>query len=263
MAELFDRLRGAGCDVSWSIGEHETYRPDTLRAEHDLYLLKSQAPAALSIAAVLAAQGARILNPSPACAAAQDKVVATHRLASFGVPLPRTWVSGQPSRLAPVVGHGPLVTKPFNGYHGTGVSFVGGADELVGLPDGDAAVLVQPRLAGADDLKVYVIGDDVFAVRKQFSATSHGHAGRPVPVDPVVREVALRCGAAFGFGLYGVDLVETADGPIVIDVNHFPGYKGVPDAAERLSRYVLAFADGKIDLALPALPARVAVAVPA
>ena len=254
MAELFDRLRRAGCIVSWSIGEHETYQPDALRPEHDLYLLKSQAPAALSIAAVLHAQGAQILNPSPACAAAQDKVVATHRLAAFGVPLPRTWASGQPARLAPVVDRGPLVAKPFNGYHGTGVSFVRGANELVTLPDGDVAVLVQARLAGADDLKVYVIGDEVFAVRKQFDPTSHGRTGRPVPVGAEVRNVALRCGAAFGFGLYGVDLVETADGPVVIDVNHFPGYKGVPDAAERLCRYVLAYADGNVQLALPRLP---------
>ncbi len=254
MAELFDRLSRAGWGVTWSIGEEHAYEPSALRPEHDLYLLKSQAPATMSIAAVLHAQGAPILNPWPACAAAQDKVVAAHRLAAFGVPTPQTWAGAEPARLATVVDGGPLVTKPYNGYHGTGVRFLTRRTELRAVPAGDEAIIVQRRVTGVDDIKVYVIGDDVFAVRKPFGAKSHGSAGYPVAVDPAVREVALRCGEAFGFGLYGVDLVLCDDGPVVIDVNHFPGYKGVPDAAERLCDYILTAAEAATDRQLPALP---------
>ena len=32
----------------------------------------------------------------------------------------------------------------------------------------------------------------------------------------------------------------TADGPVVVDVNAWPGFKGVPGAAERLSAHLLA-----------------------
>lgn len=253
MSELFDRLTREGWMVTWSIGEDHVYEPATLRPEHDLYLLKSQAPATMSVAAVLHAQGARILNPWPACAAAQDKVVAAHRLAMFGVPTPQTWAGAQPGRLTSMIGRGALVTKPFNGYHGTGVRFLRGPQELRSAPSTDEATIVQRRVVG-DDVKVYVIGDDVFAVRKPFDATSHGRAGQPIAVDPTVREVARRCGEAFGFALYGVDLVLCDDGPVVIDVNHFPGYKGVPDAAQRLCHYIVTSAEEATGRRLPALP---------
>jgi ribosomal protein S6--L-glutamate ligase len=254
IAELFDRLGRAGCDVSWSIGEERAYEPARLRVEHDLYLLKSHAPAALSLAGVLDARGATILNPAACCAVAQDKVVASARLVAFGVPTPRTWAGAEPWRLASDVGAGPLVVKPYNGYHGTGVQFLDAGDNLRELPSTDTPVLVQERILGAHDLKVYVIGDEVFGVRKPFDPTSHGRTGRPVVLAPEVVDVARRCGAAFGFGLYGIDVVETDEGPVVIDLNHFPGYKGVPDAADRLCAYVLAFADGARPLGLPPLP---------
>jgi glutathione synthase/RimK-type ligase-like ATP-grasp enzyme len=256
MVELFDRLGRAGCDVSWSIGEEHAYEPGEVRADHDLYLLKSQAPAALSLAGVLDALGAAILNPARSCQLAQDKIVAANRLAAFGVRTPRTWASAEPGRLVELAraAGGPLVVKPFNGYHGTGVRFLPDASHLAQLPSSDTALVVQERVHGADDLKVYVIGDDVFGVRKAFDATSHGRGGWPVPLEPAVVELARRCGAAFGFGLYGVDVVETPDGPVAIDVNHFPGYKGVPDAAERLCAYVLRYASGGIDLRVPPLP---------
>lgn len=256
MRDCFALLGDAGCDVTWSIPDHLAVRPADLAPAHDLLLLKSQAPAALSIAAVLHAQGAEILNPYPACAAAQDKVVAIHRLATFGVPVPDTWASAAPAQLAPALEDGELVVKPFDGYHGTGVRFLAAPADLAVLPDGDRMSMVQPRLPGADDLKVYVIGDDVFGVRKPFGPDSHGRAGRPVALDPEVVEVARRCGAAFGFGLYGVDIAETGDGPVVVDVNHFPGYKGVPDAAERLAAYVLRHLEQPTDLSLPPLPGR-------
>lgn len=253
VAELFDRLGRAGCCVSWSIGEEHAYEPCAVRVDHDLYLLKSQAPAALSLAGVLDAQGANILNPVRSCHLAQDKVVASFRLAAFGIGTPRTWASAEPARLRPIVGSGPLVVKPYNGYHGTGVQFLKDAEQLLSLPATDTAVLVQELVAGADDLKVYVIGDDVFGVRKTFDPSSHGRAGVPVALSREVVEMARRCGAAFGLGLYGIDVVETENDPVVIDVNYFPGYKGVPDAAERLCAYVLTYADGAIDLRVPPL----------
>ncbi len=45
---------------------------------------------------------------------------------------------------------------------------------------------------------MYVAGKEVFGIRKQFSSTSFAKAGDPVPVTPELREIALRCGRAFG-----------------------------------------------------------------
>ena len=117
-------------------------------------------------------------------------------------------------------------------------------------------MLVQQFIAGTgEDLKVYVVGEKVFAVRKPFSATSFGVPGVPCAVSSLVRDIALRCGRAFGLGLYGVDIIESAAGPVVVDLNYFPGYKGVPDAAALIAGYIEDYACGRTTLpdTLPAL----------
>jgi ribosomal protein S6--L-glutamate ligase len=59
-----------------------------------------------------------------------------------------------------------------------------------------------------------------------------------------MRELGLRCGELFGLELWGVDCVETPDGPVVIEVNEFPNYTAVPAADERLADHVLERARG-------------------
>ena len=80
---------------------------------------------------------------------------------------------------------------------------------------------------------------------KPFSETSFTQPGRPCPVSEEVREIALRCGRVFGLGLFGLDLIEGPDGPVVVDVNYFPGYKGVPEAAPLIADYITDYARGK------------------
>ena len=60
-----------------------------------------------------------------------------------------------------------------------------------------------------------------------------------------VRRIALRCGEAFGLGLYGLDIIESPDGPSVVDVNYFPGYKGIARAPEAVASYIARYAQGR------------------
>ena len=39
-----------------------------------------------------------------------------------------------------------------------------------------------------------------------------------------------RAREAFGLQAYGVDLLLTSEGPVVVDVNAFPGFRSMPDA---------------------------------
>jgi ribosomal protein S6--L-glutamate ligase len=105
--------------------------------------------------------------------------------------------------------------------------------------------------SGGRDLKVYVVGERVFAVRKRFSSDSFTRPGRPCEVTAEVREIALRCGEAFGLGLFGLDMIESPDGPVVVDVNYFPGYKGVPGAGALIATYIRDFALAVRELAPP------------
>jgi glutathione synthase/RimK-type ligase-like ATP-grasp enzyme len=90
-------------------------------------------------------------------------------------------------------------------------------------------------------------------VSKPFSETSFAVPGRPVPVEPEVRDAAVRTGAALGLGLYGLDVIESPDGPVVVDVNYFPGYKGVPDAAAMIADHIDSYAQGLITLRAPSV----------
>lgn len=242
LVEVFDILRRRGHDVDGAIAEEQVTRPDLLEPEHDLYVLKSHTPLSLSLAGVLAARGARLLEPYEACARTQNKIITSRLLRAAGVPTPRTWVIGDPAELEPVIAQQPLIVKPYQGHRGAGVHVVHSVAELAALAPAagtDDTVVVQEFVPGpGEDLKLYIVGDDVFAVRKPFSVTSFAVAGVPVPVDRDVRDLALRCGAALGLGLYGIDIIESPDGPVVVDVNFFPGYKGVPGVAPLIADHI-------------------------
>jgi ribosomal protein S6--L-glutamate ligase len=224
-----------------------------LTPERDLYVLKSHTEHSLSIAAALDEQGARLLNPLAACAATQDKARCHRRLAAAGIPVPRTLVTGDYGCVVEALrSETPLVVKPVRGHRGIGVEVISKPEQLRGRMAPQSPLLVQQFVPGSgEDLKVYVVGQRVWAVRKPFSSDSFTRPGRAVPVSGEVADIALRAGAALGLGLYGVDIVEGSDGPVVVDVNYFPGYKGCADVATHMATYLESYARGDIDLALP------------
>jgi ribosomal protein S6--L-glutamate ligase len=100
-------------------------------------------------------------------------------------------------------------------------------------------MLVQELITPIEDeLKFYVIGERVFGIRK------HPDSGErePVAVDPVLEDVAVRSGQALGLEIYGVDVLISSHGPIVVDVNYFPSFRGVPNVARWLTDYISTYA---------------------
>jgi ribosomal protein S6--L-glutamate ligase len=149
----------------------------------------------------------------------------------------------------------PLVIKPYRGHRGNGVRLVQTVDELSTIPQPRSPVLIQEFVAGTgDDLKVYVVGKEVFGVRKRsLGLTSEPQSeqpsleGLPCEVSDEVRDIAVRCGEALGLGLYGLDVLETESGPKVVDLNSFPSYRGAVDAAPFITDYISAYACGEVD----------------
>jgi ribosomal protein S6--L-glutamate ligase len=263
LLEVFTILEQRGFTIDSGIPEEEVARPDRLRVEHDLYILKSHTELALSLAGVLETLGARLLNPYVSCITTQDKIVASRRLRAAGVPIPRCWVTGDLALMAPIAEETPLIIKPHRGHRGAGISIVRNPSELAALEPPDGPVLIQEHVDGSgEDVKVYVAGDNVFAVRKEFSPTSFTRPGRASAVSSEVREIALACGRILGLGLYGLDVLETDAGPVVVDVNYFPGYKGIPDVAPLIADYIEDYAYGRQSLKLPPLEAAVPLPAP-
>jgi ribosomal protein S6--L-glutamate ligase len=252
LVDVYERLRRRGFTVEDGIAEELVDRIDTLEPRHDLYVLKSHTELSLSVAGALHARGARLLNPYESCLAAQNKIVWARRLRAAGAPVPRSWVTGDLTLLRSLLERTPLIVKPYLGHRGAGIHVLRTPDDLEQVRPPEAAVVVQEYVEGSgEDLKLYVVGDEVFGVRKPFSAESFTVPGQACEVTPDARRIALRAGHALGLGLYGIDIVEGQDGLRVVDVNYFPGYKGVPAAGALIASYVEGYARGNVVLEPP------------
>ena len=258
LVDACERLEQLGFSIDGGIAEELLERLDTLEPEHDLYLLKSHTELSLSVAGVLHARGARLLNPYESCLAAQNKIVWTRWLRAAGIPVPNSWVTGDLALLRPLVEKTPLIVKPYLGHRGAGIHVVRTSEDLERVRAPEPAFVVQEYVeGGGEDLKLYVVGDEVFGVRKPFSSESFTVPGRPCAVSQEVREMAVEVGRTLGLGLYGIDVVDGAEGPVVVDVNYFPGYKGVPDAGALIAWYIERYAHGDVSLEPPAVAAEV------
>ncbi|HEY6156607.1 MAG TPA: hypothetical protein VIV88_04100 [Gemmatimonadales bacterium] len=216
-----------------------------VRVACDLYLLKKMSRLSLSLAGVLHAQGATIVNPYPVTVTLRDKIVTAKILESAGVPTPAAYVAAHPQELAPLLDGGPLVVKPYQGSDGVGVRVVRTLAELASVRDGRDPVFAQRyHQPEGRDRKIYVVGDQLFGVKKPFPAkTPAEQRGEPFTPSPELCDIARRCGRAFGIDFFGVDIIESKGTPYVVDMCSIPGCGGVPDAPRHLASYLLAAAE--------------------
>lgn len=216
-----------------------------VRVEHDLYVLRNTSRGfSLSLAGALHELGAAIVNPYPVTMALRDKILASRILKAAGVPTPDTYVTQQADQLLPLLDSGPLVIKPYQGAGGHDVRIVRSPAELAEANCGRDPVFAQRYLPNdGRDRKMYAIGGQLFGVKKVFPRqTEEEKMGKPFAPSPELREIALRCGRAFGIDLYGVDIIESEGMSYVVDMCSIPGFKGVPDAPRLLAQYFYAAA---------------------
>jgi len=216
-----------------------------VRAECDLYVLKKISRLSLSLAGALHARGAVIVNPYPVTVTLRDKIVTAKILQSAGVPTPAAYVAAHPHELAPFLDGGPLVVKPYQGSDGVGVRVVRSLAELASVRDGRDPVFAQRyHQPEGRDRKIYVVGDQLFGVKKPFPAkTEAEQRGEPFTPSPELCDIARRCGQAFGIDFCSVDIIESEGKPYVVDMSSIPGCGGVPDAPQHLASYLIAAAE--------------------
>jgi ribosomal protein S6--L-glutamate ligase len=233
-------LRKRGADVRVVYPDQQLVELADFAIEYDLYVLKSRTETALSLAGALHALGAAILNPFPVAAMCRDKVVASRVLHRAGIPTPRSYVAARTTDLLPLLEEGPVVVKRYRGSQGRGVRIVRRPSDLEGLDlEGEPVFAERYHEPDGLDWKIYCIGDDVFGVERVWPARTYREKlGKPFPVGNEVRELAFRCGSAFGMSLFGFDVVVSEGEPYVVDISSFPGFKGVPNAAVRLADYI-------------------------
>jgi len=218
-------------------------------ARYDAYVLKtvSDGPG-LSILEAASAAGHRTINCARSVRLARDKAVAAAMARRHGIPIPLTYFAAKRD-LVRLVPHElyPIVVKPANGSSCESVHLVRTPEQLPlldGVLGDDRFLLVQPYASNPGvDVKLYCIEDEIYATRQ--SSPLHPD----VDVEPALIELpselealAREVGNVFGLSLYGVDVVESAQGWVVVDVNDFPSFKYVPDAVGRVASAVVRLA---------------------
>lgn len=212
-------------------------------------LARGRSTAVLGMLRSLESCGTPVVDSAAAVQAVVDKAGMAAAMAAAGVPTPTTWL-GSPADLARRDDlRFPLVLKPVTGDNARGLVVVRSRRELANVVWPEAVALAQDFHRGdGHDLKLYVAGDVVWAVRRPSPIESDGSPrasrdpGVPVPVTPALRDIAHRCSRVFGLRLFGVDCVVGPGGrALAVEVNDFPNYRGLPGAAnEVLADLVLA-----------------------
>lgn len=216
----------------------------------DLYLLKSHAPQALDLARALEQTGKRVVNSWSSSLACQDRMLMTEQMEEAHLPWPRTWAFSTLAEAlrdpAALDSHAwPLIIKSRYSHRGDLVGKLDHPGELQALAAdwSQEPIVFQEFLPGDGwDNKLWVIDQHVFAARRRTPLEANA-SKQDFPISenelPAEwRELALAIGHAFKMPLYGVDILITEKGPLIVDVNAFPGFRGVPGASEALVELV-------------------------
>ena len=215
------------------------------QVRYDAYVLKtvSDGPG-LSILEAVEAIGHRTINNSRAIRLVRNKAVTAVYAHNHGLPTPLTYFVAQPQLLKQIpMEDYPLVVKPTNGSSCRGIYRVDSPADLETLNIVEANAhffLAQQYIENKGfDIKLYVVGTEVFAVTKRSPLHPEIQVEkRLIPVSTELRELALQVGKIFGLDIYGLDVVETTRGPMVVDINDFPSFGHVPEAIRLVSSYI-------------------------
>lgn len=187
------------------------------------------------------------LNSSDGISRSRDKLRSMQILSRAGVGLPTTSFAHSIqdiNGLLDVVGGTPVVVKLLEGTQGIGVVLAEtkkAAESVIGaFRQLDANILVQQFIkeAGGSDIRAFVVGGKVVAAMRRQSAPgdfrSNLHRGgraQAIRLTPSERSTAVRAAKAMGLSVAGVDLLQSDEGPMVLEVNSSPGLEGIEEAS--------------------------------
>ncbi|MEM7095072.1 MAG: RimK family alpha-L-glutamate ligase [Actinomycetota bacterium] len=185
-------------------------------------------------------------NTADGIANSRDKLRAMQILSRHEIQVPATTFVRERSDIRPAidrVGGAPVVIKTLEGTQGIGVILAPDlrvAEAVIEtLQSTNQNVLIQRFVAESRgrDVRALVVGDRVVASMRRIARgdefRSNVHRGgrtEAVTLDAEMRDVALRAAQTMGLTVAGVDMLESDDGPLVMEVNSTPGLQGIEEA---------------------------------
>jgi ribosomal protein S6--L-glutamate ligase len=182
-------------------------------------------------------------NTAHGIANSRDKLRSLQILSRHHIGIPRTTFVRDKKDVLPAierVGGAPVIIKLIEGTQGIGVLLaesVKQAESIIELLQSQKQnVLIQKFVAESKgrDVRAFVVGDQVVAAMRrvaqgqEFRSNVHrGGIAESIDLDEQYRETAVRCAQILGLRVAGVDMLEGANGPQVMEVNSSPGLEGI------------------------------------
>ncbi|MCS6917868.1 MAG: 30S ribosomal protein S6--L-glutamate ligase [Chitinophagales bacterium] len=187
------------------------------------------------------------VNESQAITRSRDKLRSLQLLSRAGLSIPKTVFAHEArnaDELIDRVGGPPVVVKVVQGTQGKGVilaeTLAVARSTIEALRGQNIDILVQQFIQDAQgaDIRVLVVGGCMVAAMRrvgregEFRSNLHrGGRGEAVQLTDEERQYAVQAAATLGLGVAGVDLIRSAQGPLVLEVNSSPGLKGIEAAS--------------------------------
>lgn len=209
-------------------------------------------------------------NTSTGIVNSRDKLRTLQILSRHQIGIPKTTFVRDKRDVLPAierVGGAPVIIKLLEGTQGIGVLLaetVKSAESIIELLQSQKqSVLVQKFVSESkgSDIRAFVIGDQVVAAMRRVAQgqefRSNVHRGgrmEPLVLDETYCETAIKATQILGLRVAGVDLLESDEGPQVMEINSSPGLEGIEsctqlDIAGAIVDYIAARVDfPEIDL---------------
>ena len=216
----------------------------------DLCFLRSFGPGScdqitkrISMMEHLEFSGIHVINPTYAYRKVKDKYSMSYTLAKAGLPIPKTYVTEMANWAYRVSqDFSQIVYKPIVGALGSGSMKFDDSDmafnafktlERLGHPLYIQEYLDKPNR----DIRVFVIGDKVLASiyriappGKWKTNVAQGSQVKAFKLSAELAEISLKSVKAIGLLYAGIDIIETSNGPVVLEVNGSPSWQGLQQA---------------------------------
>ncbi|MGG5487718.1 30S ribosomal protein S6--L-glutamate ligase [Gaetbulibacter sp. NE] len=186
---------------------------------------------------------------SDAIVRSRDKLRSLQRLSKAGVGMPKTVFTNYSRDVEEVIEHvggTPVIIKLLEGTQGLGVVLAetkNAAESVLEAFNGlQARVIVQEFIKeakGADLRALVVDGHVVGAMKRQgkegeFRSNLHrGGTAEVVKLDDAELRLAMQASRALKLPVCGVDMLQSARGPLLLEVNSTPGLEGIEGATGR------------------------------
>lgn len=194
----------------------------------------------------------------------RDKLRSLQILSRHNIGIPETVFVRDKKDVLPAierVGGAPVIIKLIEGTQGIGVLLAEttkAAESIIELLQSQRQnVLIQKFVAESrgKDVRAIVVGDHVVAAMRrvaqgqEFRSNVHrGGVAEPVDLPEEYEEAAVKATQILGLRVAGVDMLESATGPQIMEVNSSPGLEGIEtctqlDVAGAIVDYIAAQVD--------------------